>query len=162
MAKTIDTPTSRENIATLTTQIAALPSKTVGELAALFEELSGAPINTRNKQFLVRRVAFLLQEKALGGLSDASKVRISELGDALPLDWRARLRAPAPAEETDPRLPPVGGEPLKRRFKGVDHTVTVLADGFEYNGRTFKTLTEVVRAITGKHRSGYAFFGLKK
>jgi hypothetical protein len=161
MAKATDTPASRETIATLTTQIAALPSKTVGELAALFEELSGAPVNTRNKQYLVRRVAFLMQEKALGGLSDASKVRISELGDELPLDWRARLRAPAPAEKTDARLPPAGST-LTRNFKGVDYTVTVLAEGFEYKGRTFKTLTEVVRAITGKHRSGFGFFGLEK
>lgn len=161
MAKKTDTPPSREAIATLTKQIAALPSKTVGELAALYEDLAGVPVNTRNKQFLVRRVAFLMQEKAHGGLTDVAKVRISELGDELPLDWRARLRAPAPAEKTDSRLPPAGST-LTRNFKGVDYSVTVLADGFEYKGRTFKTLTEVVRAITGKHRSGFGFFGLGK
>lgn len=157
MAKT-ETPT-RDAIATLTRQIAALPSKTVGALAAQYEQLAGEPTNSRNKQYLVKRVAYLLQEQAHGGLSSAAKLRIAELGDEVPAEWRARLQPKPSAQASDPRLPGPGTV-LKRVYGGKTHAVTVLETGFDYNGQTFKTLTEVTRAITGKHRSGFGFFGL--
>jgi hypothetical protein len=154
-------PPAREALATLTRQLAALPDKTVGALAAQYETLAGEPTHSRNKQYLIKRVAFLLQEKAHGGLSDAAQLKISELGDTLPPEWRARIADKPVAASSDPRLPPEG-QTLTRRYKGVDHSVKILADGFDYNGRHYKTLTDVTRAITGKHRGGFEFFGLNK
>lgn len=158
MART-DSPTPRDAIATLTRQIAALQSKTVGALAAQYEQLAGEPTRSRNKQYLIKRVAFLLQTQASGGLSDAAKVKISELGDTVPAEWRARLQAKPDAQPRDPRLP-APGSVLTRVYGGKSHAVTVLETGFDYNGQTYKTLTDVTRAITGKHRSGFGFFGL--
>jgi hypothetical protein len=40
--------------------------------------------------------------------------------------------------------------------------VTVLADGYEFEGRTFRSLSAVAREITGTRWNGKVFFGLKK
>jgi hypothetical protein len=43
----------------------------------------------------------------------------------------------------------------------VEHAVTVLADGFEWQGRPYKSLSAIARAITGTRWNGLTFFGLK-
>jgi hypothetical protein len=45
--------------------------------------------------------------------------------------------------------------------QGVEHTATVLADGFEYQGRRYKSLSAIARAITGTRWSGPLFWGLR-
>jgi hypothetical protein len=42
------------------------------------------------------------------------------------------------------------------------HHVLVLADGFEHEGRSYRSLNQIARAITGAHWSGPRFFGLVK
>ena len=44
----------------------------------------------------------------------------------------------------------------------MEHTVTVLADGFDYEGRPYKSLSAIARAITGTRWNGWLFFGLRK
>ena len=61
----------------------------------------------------------------------------------------------------DPRNP-VTGTKLIREWDGVEHTVTVLKDGFDWQGRKFKSLSAVARAITGTRWNGYRFFGLRE
>ena len=61
----------------------------------------------------------------------------------------------------DPRNPVVGTR-LIREWQGVEHTVTVLDDGFEYQGRPYKSLSAIARAITGTRWNGYRFFGLRE
>ena len=52
---------------------------------------------------------------------------------------------------------------LTREWNGVLHTVTVEEDGrVQWNGRDWRSLSEVARAITGTRWSGPAFFGLKR
>jgi DUF2924 family protein len=43
----------------------------------------------------------------------------------------------------------------------VEHTATVLGDGFEYQGRRYKSLSAIARAITGTRWSGPLFWGLR-
>jgi hypothetical protein len=57
---------------------------------------------------------------------------------------------------------PVAGTRLLREWQGVEHTVTVLADGFDYDGRPYKSLSAIARAITGTRWNGWLFFGLRK
>ena len=59
----------------------------------------------------------------------------------------------------DPRNP-VAGTKLLREWDGTEHTVTVLKDGFDWQGRKYKSLSAVARAITGTRWNGYRFFGL--
>jgi hypothetical protein len=50
---------------------------------------------------------------------------------------------------------------LVRQWKGVSHRVTVLQDGFAYDGKTFDSLSEIARLITGSRWNGPRFFGLR-
>lgn len=77
---------------------------------------------------------------------------------------RALLRAlaSAGADETSrppPRLRP-GGRFI-REWGGVSHVVDVTADGYLWQGRSYRSLSAIARAITGAHWSGPRFFGLK-
>ena len=56
---------------------------------------------------------------------------------------------------------PNAGTRLIREWQRVEHCVTVRADDFEYQGRPYKSLSSVARAITGTRWNGWVFFGLK-
>jgi hypothetical protein len=56
---------------------------------------------------------------------------------------------------------PIAGTRLVREYQGIEHVVTVLADGFEYGNRKFASLSAVARAITGTRWNGWMFFGLR-
>ena len=56
---------------------------------------------------------------------------------------------------------PITGTRLLREWQGVEQIVTVTADGFEWQGRPYKSLSAIARAITGARWNGWTFFGLK-
>jgi hypothetical protein len=56
---------------------------------------------------------------------------------------------------------PVVGTVLTREYQGRALHVTVMADGFEYEGQLYKSLSAIAKAVTGSHWNGYLFFGLK-
>ena len=56
---------------------------------------------------------------------------------------------------------PIAGTRLLREWQGVEHTVTVLAEGYEWQGRPYRSLSAIARAITGTRWNGLVFFGLK-
>ena len=62
---------------------------------------------------------------------------------------------------TAPRQALTPGTRLVREWQGRTHHVSVLAKGFDYEGRTFRSLSAIARHITGTHWSGPQFFGLK-
>ena len=62
---------------------------------------------------------------------------------------------------THPRLPPPGAV-LTRTFKGADHQVTVLDEGFEYRGQRHTSLSQLAREITGTNWNGFLFWGLER
>lgn len=99
----------------------------------------------RVKQALLRHaLAWELQASVQGGLSHRSLKALARFGGAS-----------APPSAT--------GKTLVREWKDVLHTVTVHDDGaIHWNGKTWKSLSEVARAITGTRWSGPAFFGLKR
>ncbi|MPZ24592.1 MAG: DUF2924 domain-containing protein, partial [Dehalococcoidia bacterium] len=85
---------------------------------------------------------------------------------------RTRARLDALAEDEDDRVKgrqrrrraddrPATGTRLVRDYQGIEHCVTVLTDGFEYEGRRFRSLSAVARAITGTRWNGPQFFGLR-
>jgi hypothetical protein len=152
-------------------ELVALDTLTVGELALKYRDLFGRPTKTRNKAYLQKHIAWRIQEVAEGGLSPRALDQIEQLAPHAPARWRrpvvrqpveprGRGRGRGPAADTlgpDPRLPPVGTV-LKRHHAGVDHRVTVLADGFEYEGARHKSLSKIALLITGKSWNGYVFF----
>jgi hypothetical protein len=54
------------------------------------------------------------------------------------------------------------GTQMIRQWQDTTHTVTALAEGFEWNGRNYKSLSAVANAITGTNWNGFAFFGVKR
>ncbi len=59
----------------------------------------------------------------------------------------------------DPRLPPPGNI-VERQYKGKMIRVIVLKEGFEYEGRRYKSLTAIAKEVSGSHCNGFLFFRL--
>jgi hypothetical protein len=152
--------------ASIPQQIARLQAMTVGELRVEWERLYGEPTRSRNRVYLWRRLAWRVQELQLGGLSDAAKTRIAELAQdgftraQIPRGFTPVASKPS-APSRDPRLPSPSSM-LVRKYRGKDVRVTVLDDGFEWDGRRFDSLSEVALAVTGSKWNGWLFFGLTK
>lgn len=135
-------------------RLAALKAMSVKELKAEWRRLFGVEAPNNSRPFLELRLAYRIQELAYGGLSKTT-VRIL---DALADEYRGiAVRKPT---LVDPRKP-IAGTKLVREWAGVEHTVTVLRDGFEYQGRRYKSLSAIARAVTGTRWNGWRFFGLR-
>jgi hypothetical protein len=151
---------------TIEEQLAELPRLETSELQARFTELFGEPVATHHRLWLLRRIAWRLQAQAEGDLSERARQRAAELAN----DADLRLSPPKARQvgmditsvapiRRDPRLP-MPGTILTRPYKGTTVQVKVLADGFQYEGKTYKSLSAVAEAISGSHANGYLFFGL--
>jgi hypothetical protein len=152
-------------------ELAALRKLTMRELRQRYSELFDAATNCNNRQWLVKRLIWRLQALAEGDLSERAKRRAAELAN----DADLRLSPPKPKEASTQesiriamvlvpageRLPPPGSM-ICRRYRGEDHIVTVLSDGFEYRGDRFRSLSAVAKTITSQHVNGFAFFRLTK
>jgi hypothetical protein len=110
-----------------------------------------APNNSRG--YLEMRLAWRIQELTLGGLSRETRKMLDLLADEI--DGKSDRKAII----ADARNPVVGTR-LVREWSGIEHTVTVMRDGFEWQGRRFKSLSAAARAISGSNWNGYRFFGL--
>jgi hypothetical protein len=151
-------------------ELAALQRLTVKELRTRYAEVFGEATNANNRAWLVKRLAWRLQALAEGDLSDRARRRAGELASDADLRMNPPKALPAvPASERttahvlafkpDDRLPPPGTV-LTREYKGRTFQVRVLADGFEYDGQVYRSLSAVAKAITGSHCNGYLFFRL--
>lgn len=131
---------------------------TLGRLAELPpEELKrewarrfGAPAPLLSPELLRLGIGYKLQEQKHGGLSRSTRSLLRQAGER---GESGKAAQPLPRKLTL-------GTRLVRDWHGVGHTVTVLTDGFEYDGQHWKSLTAVARAITGAHWNGPLFFGL--
>jgi len=106
-----------------------------------------------SRDMLIRAIAYKIQERAFGGLSKSTLRQLATLARAFD-GPEGKSRAPHAS------LKP--GTKLLREWGGTTHTVLVLDDGFEYLGQRYASLTKVAEVISGLHRSGPAFFGLKR
>ena len=149
--------------AQLANQIAQLHDLTMAELREQYQLLFGDRSRTMNRQFLFRRIAWRLQALAEGDLSERARNRALLLARDADLRTRPSREFHAftiESSKRDWRLPPVG-RTLNRSHAGALHKVRVCADGFEYQGRQFPSLSAVAFAITGTRWNGFAFFGLQ-
>jgi hypothetical protein len=103
------------------------------------------------RELLMLGVAWKIQAEAYGGLSAATRRRLRGLSKALERDG-------AIGRERVTHLKP--GATLIREWHSVTHAVVVLEDGFEWKGRTWRSLSAIAREITGARWSGPRFFGL--
>jgi hypothetical protein len=136
-------------------QLAALKHMTVIELKTKWESLYCTPAPNNSRSYLELRLGYRIQELSLGGLSRETRRTLDLLANEIEGQTRHKSII------TDPRNPVVGTR-LVREWDGVEHTVTVMKDGFDLQGRKFKSLSAVARAITGTQWNGYRFFGLRE
>lgn len=135
-------------------QVAALPEKSTAELKQMWRDLYDREPPPYNKPFLVKRLAYRIQELAYGGLSARAEAKLNELVE----EEDRRVKGKQPIGRNDR---PIVGTRLIREWQGVEHCATVLEDGFEYQGRRYKSLSAIARAITGTRWGGPMFFGLR-
>ena len=136
------------------TRLAALKTTPTPELKQQWRELFESEPPAFNRRYLESRLAYRIQELAYGGLKPETVKRLEALGEQLDggnITTR-RIRAD---------LKPIAGTRLLREWQGVEQIVTVTADGFEWQGRPYKSLSAIARAITGTRWNGWVFFGLK-
>ncbi len=136
----------------LARDLARLPDLPLDLLKQRWRELYDAEPPARlGRALLTRAIAYRLQERAAGGLKPAVARLLARVG----ADIAAR-RPVVPSAAAKP------GTRLLRNWQGDTHEVIVLENGVCYRGRTYRSLSEVARAITGARWSGPLFFGLKE
>ena len=133
-------------------RLAALKTMALPELKAEWRTLFGTEPPGYNRRFLESRLAYRIQELAYGGLKPETLKRLEALGEQYDSATGRRARNEAR---------PVTGTRLVREYKRIEQTVTVLADGYEWEGRPYRSLSAIARAITGTRWNGLVFFGLK-
>src|SRR4051794_35337108 len=146
-------------------ELAALQRLTVPQLRLRYAEVFHETTNANNRTWLVKKIAWRLQALAEGDLSERARQRALELANDA--DLRANppetmplpvpIEAPAPRPQADDRLP-APGTVLTRPYKGSVLQVKIRADGFEYQGQVYPSLSAVAKAITGSHCNGFLFF----
>ena len=98
------------------------------------------------------------RDSLAGDLQAVATARLSEMRDI----WSERLgEAPAAPKPAHAPMRLSSGAKLIRNWKGVPHEVWVIAGGYMHQGQTYKSLSEVARAITGTRWNGPLFFGLR-
>jgi hypothetical protein len=144
---------------TVLKQVAELPHLATSVLKERWRLLYGSDPPTANRNYLVQRLTYRIQELAFGGLSDETKDRLREIADEEDYGGRTK-RAQRRRRRTEGL--PMPGTKLVRTWRGQRIEVTVTRDGFEHEGRVYRSLSALAKTITGSHLSGRAFFGLTR
>lgn len=147
----------------------------VRELRDKYLDVFGEETRAYNKDFLRKRIAWRIQAVAEGDLTERARRRAAQIAN----DSDLRVRAPRDpvvsgsaevrarsvvghiTSYRDPRLP-LPGTLLEREYKGRDIIVKVLDQGFEFDGKKFKSLTAIARQVTGSKWNGFSFFGIAR
>ena len=135
--------------------LAALKTASTPDLKAQWRLLFGTEPPPYNLNFLRSRLAYRVQELAYGGLKPETVARLEALGEQLDGGNVTVRRARA-----DDR--PLPGTRLLREYQGVEHAVTVRDDDYEWQGRPYRSLSAIARAITGTRWNGLVFFGIRR
>lgn len=139
--------------AALAAEITDLSKGSITNLRERWKNLYGKqPSGGLGRSFLIRAIAYRLQEEAFGGLKPSTRRLLARVAEEA-------------AAGSSPKRPPVRkvemGTILVREWQGNAHRVTVLGDGVSFNGKRYRSLSEVAREITGSRWSGPRFFELR-
>jgi Protein of unknown function (DUF2924) len=130
--------------------LAQLPAMGRRELQQQWRNLFGRePSPGMRRNHMIPMLAYRAQEKVFGGMKESTVRMLRELALGIASEAHAAYR-------------PQTGTRYVREHNGKLHEVTVLDDGFEYEGASYRSLSEIAKAITGTKWSGPAFFGLKR
>lgn len=138
---------------TVLKQIDELNQMSMAQLRKRWADLMGTDPGRLGRQYLMRRLAYRVQELAYGGLSPQARKRLEAVAEG-------KTRSASPSKSKKTVLMP--GTRLLREWHGDRYEVIVEADGFRYDGKLYRSLTAVAKAITGSHTSGNLFFGIQR
>src|SRR3984893_15594130 len=135
-------------------ELARLSALTIFELRGEWRRHHRMPPPMRlSRDLLIRGIVYQLQERAYGGLSKATARKLEQAA------------ADSPSRGAVTPAPPISLRPgtrLVREWRGVTHMVLIHADGIEWRGQRYRSLSWVARKITGARWSGPRFFGLRQ
>jgi hypothetical protein len=144
-------------------QIEKLKSTSFKEIHSKYVELfNDNDVSAAHKTYMLRKIAYRLQELELGGMSSLAQKRLKDLiGKYDPINNKAFRPEPSITKVSpkDRRLP-IPGTVITKEYKGCRYTVKVLEKGFEYEGKFYNSLSAIAKEITGSHWNGYLFFNL--
>ena len=104
------------------------------------------------KHILVKKLAYRLQEIAYGVNNDI-ETQVAHYAD--------NYFAKGGKQKTKKSYQmPIIGTKLLRIYQSIEYQVTVLEDGYEFEGCAYSSLSKIAKKITGTAWSGPAFFGL--
>jgi hypothetical protein len=121
------------------------------------QELGDKPPPSLGRDVLALAIAYARQERLYGGLTRPVAKELDRLLDRVLRDDGAPNKHQAP---TTPL--PRTGTVLVREWQGTTHHVTIVNDGFVWNGKTHRSLSSIARAITGTKWNGPRFFGMRE
>jgi len=163
--------------ASITARIAALQEMSLGEIRGEFEKVFGKPSLSRNRKVLIKRIAEKIQAEEAGSKPEAAKAKVDAPKPTLTVKFERKGKGKAagkpkkagkekPAKphhvgQRDPRLPKVGTT-ITKQYKGKTLNVRVLEQGFEYQGKPYRSLSAIAKAVTGSIWNGFLFWGLVK
>jgi hypothetical protein len=131
-----------------------LPGLSTPELWTLWRKLfDQAPHPRLRRELMIPVLAYRLQEQAYGGLKPSTRKRLQKLAAQLTQAPDRSLQATSEIR---------AGSMLLRQWQGTMHEVSVGEEAFRYRGKSYQSLSEIARLITGTRWSGPAFFGLKR
>ena len=146
-------------------RIAKLQQMTTAALREEWRRVMSEEPRSYNRQWMFKRLAWAIQAREYGGLSARAQSRLEELLPFaevwMPLGRKAFPQAPTASPPNGDRRLPSPGSVLTRVYKGRTLAVTVLKDGFEFDGDRYASLTAIAKVVTGTHWNGWHFFGLK-
>ncbi|HEU5046646.1 MAG TPA: DUF2924 domain-containing protein [Rickettsiales bacterium] len=138
---------TQENLAR---ELARLPGMDRQELVEYWLKLYNAlPPANLSRRLLLWGTAYRLQEKVLGGLRPATRRLLTKIA-----------KENKAVEQLQKNTARVGAQ-LIREWNGRTYEVTILEDGVLFQGKQYRSLTEVASLITGVKWSGPLFFGLR-
>lgn len=144
-------------MARLDEQLAVLATMSPSQLRAEWHRLHKVPAPRVSPDLLARGIAWLLQERALGGLPPSAARELKRLSAEKGQSAETNL-ALAPPQAANLRP----GTTLMRSWGDRNWSVLVTEEGLVFEGRRYDSLSRIAREITGAHWSGPRFFGLQR
>ena len=134
-------------------EIAGLIDRSTQELRLAWRKLHRTePPLGMSRDLLIRSLAYDLQQRAYGGPNLRLRRRLQTLAAA----------SERGARSVEPGVVLKAGSTLVRQWRGHTHAILVREDGFEYEGKHYRSLTVIAERITGAHWSGPRFFGVTR
>lgn len=156
----------------ITEQIKSLCRMKINDLRSKYFEAYGYNSNSRNRDFLTKKIAWKLQANMFGDISESTRNEAVKIADFSRLKTRKHVdnseakissfefeKRKAVKFSRDPRLP-MEGAILSKNYGGRAIVVTVLGKGFLYDNKRYASLSSIAREVTGTNWNGFKFFDL--